>query len=134
MKKLLYVLIFLGGFAVLFGVGRLWKLKPETKYDHVLKTGEVAVVAGKTGETVYLTRDQKDTYAANVAMTRRDSAWLEEAAARNAVFAVPAGAFVRVTAQKESRVRVEVVDGPAANQQGWAEFEYVRPKHRGEFR
>ncbi len=134
MKKLLYVLVFLGGFAVLYGVGRIWKLKPETNYAHMLHTGETGVVASTVGDTVWLARDQKNTYSVNVAMAQKDVASLQGSAASGAAFAVPVGTVVKVTDEAESRRRVEVTEGPLAGKQGWVEFEYVRPRQRGESR
>lgn len=134
MNKLLYVLLFLGGFAVLFGVGKTWKLKPETKYNHTLRTGEIAVVTNKAGGIVWLAQNKDDSYAVNVAMSRGDSAYLKTAEDNRTAFAVPVGTLVKVLGESESRVKVEVTDGVSAGKQGWVEFEYARPRKPGEFR
>jgi hypothetical protein len=133
MNKLLYVLIFAAGFAVLYGVGRAWKLKPETKYDHRLVNGEIAVVRSQGNKPVWLALDKKDCYSINVAMLQGDFEKLKSLEKERAAFSVPAETFVKVTGESVSRVRVEVVDGPLAGQQGWVEWEYVRPRHQGEF-
>jgi hypothetical protein len=133
MNKLLYVLIFVGGFAVLYGVGRMWKLKPETKYDHRLVQGEIAVVAGQGNRPVWLAVDKNDCYAISVAMLQGDSEKLKSLEESKAAFAVPTDTFVKVTGESVSRVRVEVTDGPLAGRQGWTEFEFVRPRRTGEF-
>jgi hypothetical protein len=134
MNKLLYVLLFVGVFAVLYGVGRTWKLKPETKYDHTLLKGEVAVVRNPGGGNVWLAPDKKDCYPINVAMSHKDSARLSSFEASNGAFSVPVGTVVKVIGVYESDVRVQVTEGPAAGQQGWVEFEYLRPRQPGEFK
>jgi hypothetical protein len=134
MNKLLYGLLFVGVFAVLYGVGRTWKLKPETKYNHTLVNGEIAVVRSHEGSSVWLALDQKDCYSINVAMSRKDTTQLKELEDNKTAFPIPAGTFAKVIGGSESRVKVQVVDGPLAGKQGWAEFEYLRPRQPGEFR
>jgi hypothetical protein len=134
MNKLLYFVLFLGGFAVLYGVGRTWKLKPETKYNHRLHTGEIAVLTNGQDGAVWLALDKNDCYSLNVAMSKRDLAHLKASEDNKTAFAVPAGTFVKVIGEADSRVRGQVMDGPFAGKQGWAEFEYLRPRRPGEFR
>ena len=134
MNKLLYVLLILGGFGVLLGVGRIWNLRPETKYNHVLHTGEPAVATSKVGSNVCFASSEKDCYAINVAMANNDSAYLSAAENNKSAFVVPVGTQVKVLGQTESRVRVEVTEGAASGKHGWVEFEYVRPRKPGEFR
>jgi hypothetical protein len=134
MNKLLYVALVLGVFAVLYGVGRSWKLKPETKYNHTLVNGEIAVVGSKGGSSVWLALDQKDCYSINIAMSQKDLAQLRVFEDKKAAFPVPAGTLAKVIGVTESRVKVQLIDGPSAGQQGWAEFEYFRPRQPGEFR
>ena len=134
MNKLLYVLLFLGGFAVLYGVGKNWKLKPETKYDHRLLAGETAVVKNQAGSAVWLALKKSDCYSINVAMSHRDLAQLKGFVDNHTAFAVPTGSFVKVIEESVSRVKVEVIDGASAGKQGWVEFEYLRPRQPGEFR
>jgi hypothetical protein len=134
MNKLLFCAVFLGGFAVLYGVGRVWKLKPETKYDHRLLKGETAVVTSPRGNSVWLALDKNDCYSINVAMSRSDLTRLKGCEDNRTAFAVPAGTFVRVTGESVGRVRVQVIDGPFAGKQGWVEFQYLRPRQPGEFR
>lgn len=134
MNRLLYVLLFVGAFAVLYGVGRTWKLKPETKYDHTLLKGEAVVVRSPGGGSVWLALDRKDCYPISVAMSQTDSARLNGFEASKAAFSVPAGTKAKVTGVYESHVRVQVTGGPADGQQGWVEFEYLRPRQPGEFK
>jgi hypothetical protein len=134
MNKLLYVLLFVGVFAVLYGVGRTWKLKPETKYDHTLLKGETAVVKSPGGGSVWLALDKKDCYPINVAMSHKDSAQLSGFEASKGAFSVPEGTLVKVVGGYESHVQVQVTEGPFAGKQGWVEFEYLRPRQAGEFK
>lgn len=133
MNKLLYVLVFVGAVAVLYGVGHAWKLKPETKYDHILHTGEIAVIKNPSGGSVWLAVDKKDCYALSAAMSAGDSARLQALATGQAAFAVPDGTFVKVLSRTDSRHRVQVTDGALAGKPGWVEFQYLRPRHPGEF-
>ena len=134
MNKLLYVLLFLGGLAILYGVGAAWKLKPETKYNHTLHTGETAVVTNKTGGSVWMALDQKDCYAIGVAMSNLDKDYLSAAENNKTAFVVPIGTLVKVLGESESRVKGEVMEGPLAGKQGWLEFEFLRARKAGEFR
>lgn len=134
MNKLLYLLLILGGFGVLLGVGRFWKLQPETKYKHELHTGETAVLTSKAGGQVWLALAEKDCYPLGVAMSKRDTAFLSSTEANKSAFVAPVGATVKVIGQTESRVHVEVSEGALAGQRGWVEFEYVRPREAGEFK
>ncbi|HEY3441509.1 MAG TPA: hypothetical protein VGK29_12180 [Paludibaculum sp.] len=132
MNKLLYILLILGGFAVLLGVGRFWKLQPETKYNHVLHTGEKALLTSKVGSKVWVALDAKDCYPIGVAMSKVDTAYLSSTETNQTAFVAPVGASVMVLGQTESRVHVEVADGALAGKRGWVEFEYVRPRKAGE--
>jgi hypothetical protein len=134
MNKLMYSVVLLGGFAVLYGVGRTWRLKPESKYDHRLLSGEIAVVKSPRGGEVWLALDKHDCYSLNVAMSKGDSAHLKACEDKQTAFAVSAGTFVKVIGESVSRVRVEVMDGTSAGRQGWVEFQYLRPRQPGEFR
>ncbi len=134
MNKFLYVLLILGGFVVLYGVGRAWKLLPETRYDHELHPGEAAVVTSRVGDKVWVAMNQKDTYSINIAMVKKDAAALKTFEDNGTAVAVPVGTLVKVLWESESRVRLEVTEGPSAGKQGWVEFEYVRPRKAGEFR
>ena len=134
MNRLLYVLLILGGFAILYGVGRTWKLLPESKYNHQLHTGETAVVISKVGGSVWMAQDEKDCYPLTVAMSKADTDYLSAAEARQAAFPVPVGTLVKVLGESESRVKGEVMEGPLTGKQGWVEFEYLRPRKAGEFR
>jgi hypothetical protein len=133
MNKLLYVLVFLGVFVVLYSVGRAWKLKPETKYDHILHNGEIAVLKKQGGSSVWLAVDRKDCYTISAAMSAQDTAHLKALEDNKAAFAVPVGTFVKVLGAADSRDRVEVTDGPLAGRAGWVEFQYLRPRQPGEF-
>jgi hypothetical protein len=133
MNKLLYVLVFLGVFVVLYSVGRAWKLKPETRYDHTLHNGEIAVLKSPGNSAVWLAVDKKDCYAVSAAMSAQDPAHLKTLEDNRTAFAVPAGTFVRMMGAADSRDRVEVTDGPFAGRTGWVEFQYLRPRQPGEF-
>lgn len=127
MNKVLILAVALGGFLVLFAVGRAWKLKPETPANHMLHKGEQAMVANTAGKAVWLATSKQDTYTLQQAMGRQDQAALEQAAAQGAAFPVQVGTRVRVRSEAISRLEVEVLDGPDAGRTGWAEFEYLRP-------
>ncbi len=129
MSKFLTVVVVVAGFFILYGVGRMWNLKPETKYSHTLHRGETAVLTAETGNEVWLARKGKDSYQAQVAMGKNDIDWLKSAAV-----AVPAGTTVKVLHETESRREVEVMEGPQAGQRGWVEQEFVRPRRQGEIR
>lgn len=134
MNKLLIVLITAGAFAVLLAVGRYWNLKPDTPQRHIVHKGETAVLAAAGRGPVWLARDKRQCYPLQVAMTRNDTAALKEIEQRGESFAVSSGTQVRVTAESVSARQVEILDGPAAGQSGWVEFEYLRPRRPGEFR
>ncbi|NWF83393.1 MAG: hypothetical protein HXY18_06145 [Bryobacteraceae bacterium] len=133
MIRLLYFVVILGSFVLLYGVGRVWKLKPETKYDHSIYIGETAVLTIKGGGEVWLAHRKDDCYSMNVAMARKDSEHLRGCADAHTAFAAPAGTFVKVIGSSVSRKHVEVVDGPLAGKRGWVEFQYLRPRQPGEF-
>ena len=132
MSKLVYLLAIIGGFVILYSVGRQWQLKPETKYDHRLTMGESGVVKGEKGATVWLAEKESDGYAVNVAMVKKDAAALKGFEEGKKTFAVDAGTPVTVRGEKNSRLHVEVRQGPHAGRQGWVEHEYVRPRQAGE--
>ena len=134
MNKLLYVLLILGGFIVLYGVGRTWKLLPESKYNHQLHPGETAVVTAQAGGIVWMAVDEKDCYPLAVAMSKADTAYLSAAENNKSAFVVPVGTLVKVLGESESRVKGEVMEGPLAGKQGWLEFEFLRARKAGEFR
>jgi len=134
MNKFVYFLVFLGVFVVLYGVGRAWKLKPETKSEHMLHKGEIAVLKVPDGRSVWLALDKNDCSSVNNAMAQKDSARLKLLEDNQTAFAVPAGTFVKVVGQSVSRQRVEVLDGPLAGKSGWVEFQYLRPRLPGEFK
>jgi hypothetical protein len=134
MNKFLYVLLVLGGFVVLYGVGRTWKLLPETKYEHELHPGEAALVTSKVGDRVWVAANQKDCYGINIAMVKKDAGALKAFEDTGAAMAVPLNTLVKVLWQSESRVKLEVSEGAFAGKQGWVEFEYVRPRKAGEYR
>lgn len=134
MRKVLYFAVMLGSFVLLYGVGRGWKLKPESKYNHSLLKGETAVLTTPAGDSVWLARDRNDCYSMNVAMSRQDAAHLHGCEDAKTAFAVPAGTFVKVIATSANPMHVEVLDGPFAGKTGWVEFQYLRPRRPGEFR
>jgi len=133
MNKLLFWAVFLGGLVALYGVGRAWKLKPETKYAHRLLKGEIGVVTNPAGDRVWLALDKKDCYSINVAMSQKDSAHLKGCEDNQTAFPVAAGTFVKVMGESVSSLRVQVMDGPLAGKEGWVEFQYLRPRQPGEF-
>lgn len=134
MSKLVYLLAIIGGFVILYSVGRQWQLKPETKSDHRLTIGEAGVLKGEKGATVWLAEKESDGYAVNVAMVQKDAASLKGFEEGKRIFAVDAGTWVTVRGEKNSRLHVEVREGPQAGRQGWVEHEYVRPARAGERR
>ncbi|MBI4891103.1 MAG: hypothetical protein HY821_10805 [Acidobacteria bacterium] len=125
MNKLLMVAVIAGGFLVLYGVGRMWNLKPETKYNRTLHKGDEAVLVGAEGSKVWLAKKWEDSYHAQMAMGEKNEEWLKGAAV-----AAPAGARVKVVAEKESSREVEVEAGV----KGWVEQEYLRAPHQGEMK
>lgn len=133
MSKLLYFVVILGSFVVLYGVGRNWKLKPESKYDHNLYLGEIAVLRAQGGDSVWLAIRKDDCSSMNVAMARRDLDHLRGCEASQTAFSVPAGTQVKVVGASVSRKHVQVLDGPLTGRNGWVEFQYLRPRQPGEF-
>jgi hypothetical protein len=133
-SKLLYFVVILGSFVLLYGVGRAWKLKPESKYDHNLYLGEIAVLRIQGNDNVWLALRKDDCYSMNVAMVHKDSANLRGCEDAHTAFSVPAGTFVKVIGESVSRKHVQVMDGPLVGKTGWVEFQYLRPRQPGEFR
>ena len=133
MSKLLVLLLALGAFLVLLMVGRNWNLKPDTAEQHVVHTGETAVLRSTAAQEIWLANDKRHCYSLQVAMTSRDSASLKNSETRNEAFAVPAGTQVKVIGESVSARQVEIVDGPMKGKSGWVEFEYLRPRKAGEF-
>jgi hypothetical protein len=132
-SKFQYFLFILGSFILLYGAGRAWKLKPESKYDHILLKGETAVLTIQGSDAVWLAFNKDDCYSMNVAMAHKDSAHLRGCEDAATAFAVPAGTFVKVIGASVSRKHVQVLDGPLAGKSGWVEFQYLRPRRPGEF-
>jgi len=132
-SKLLYFLVILGSFAVLYAVGRNWKLKPETEYNHNLYLGETAILTIQGGGSVWLALKKDDCSSMNSAMFQRDSSYLRGCEDAQTAFAVPAGAHVKVIGESVNRKHVQVVEGPQSGRTGWVEFQYLRPRRPGEF-
>ena len=118
MSKLLYFVVILGSFVLLHGVGRAWKLKPESQYDHSLYDGEIAVLTIQGADADWLAFDKNDCYSMSVAMAHKDSSHLQGCEDARTAFAVPAGTLVKVTGAFVSRKHLEVLDGPLARQDG----------------
>ena len=134
MSKLLYTALLLVGFVVLFQVGKAWKLKPETKYDHSPYRGEVAVLkAAGTNDSVRLAYNKDDCYSLNLAMIQNDTGKLRSYEDNKSAFAVPAGTRVKVVGESVSRKQVQVLEGPLEGKTGWVEAEYIRARQPGEF-
>lgn len=133
MSKLAYFAFILGCFLILYGVGRVWRLKPETKYNHTLLKGETAVLTIGEGDTVWLARKPEDCYTMNVAMAHKDAAYLKGCADSNTACAVPAGTPVKILGASVSRKHVRILEGPLEGKEGWIEFQYLRPRRPGEF-
>jgi len=133
-NRLLYIAVFIGGFAALYGVGRAWKLKPETKYEHRLLIGEIAVATSQGGGNVWLALGKNDCSSINVAMSHRDLAYLKGCESNHTAFSIPSGTFVKVIGESVSRLRVQVIDGPFAGRDGSVDFQYLRPRQAGEFK
>lgn len=127
MNRFLIAAVIVGGFLVLYGVGRMWNLKPETKYSHTLHRGDEAVLTAQSGTEVWLAKKGDDSYHVQMAVGRNDVEWLKGAAV-----SVPAGTRVKVLSETESRRQVEVTAGPQAGVKGWVEQEYLRPPRQGE--
>lgn len=129
----LRVLLFLAGFFVIaYGVGRYWKLKPETAQDHVVHSGEVAELAPSGMASVWVAVDGADSYQLQKAMVAKDERFLRDATARNAAFPVAPGTRVKVFRQSSENRRIQILDGPATGRFGWVEFEYLRIPKPGE--
>ena len=92
------------------------------------------MVTNKAGSSAWIAVNEKDCYEIGVAMSDRDQSYLGAAESANAAFVVPVGTLVKVLGETESRMRLEVIEGPSAGKQGWVEFEFVRPRKNGEFR
>lgn len=131
MNRFLTAVVVVAGFFILYGVGRMWNLKPETKYSRTLHRGDEAVLAlaGQEGGEVWLARKGEDSYRVQVSMGKGDVEWLKGAAV-----AVAAGTRVKVLHEVESRREVEVMGGAQAGVKGWVEQEYVRAPRQGEMR
>jgi hypothetical protein len=127
MNKFLTAVVIVAGFVILYGVGRMWNLKPETKYNRTLHRGDTAVLTVQKGNEVWLARKGEDSYLVQVAMGKDDIEWLKGAAVP-----VPAGTMVKVLHETESRRQVEVTVGPQAGVKGWVEQEFLRPPGPGE--
>ncbi|MGC4049876.1 MAG: hypothetical protein QM757_10230 [Paludibaculum sp.] len=127
MNRFLVFIVILSGFILLYGVGRAWKLKPETPENHILHKGEVAVLTTTTGQAIWLAASKNDTRLLQNAMGKQDRQELEKAEIAQTALPVPTGTQVRVTVEDGSRYQVEILDGPSAGKAGWVEFEYLRP-------
>ncbi len=133
MGKLNILAVVVGVFLVALMIGRYWNLKPETKYDHVVNTGEAAVVEGHGRPVVWVASDAALTYDLHAAATKGDQEALRKAEAGKQAFALETGARVRVTGDSGSKRRIEITSGPHAGHTGWVEFECLRPLGRGEY-
>lgn len=132
MGKLNIVAVVTGVFLVALLIGRYWNLKPETKLDHVVRPGEIAVAEGHGAAAVWVAAEAGMTYDLHAASARGDEASLKQAEAGNRAFALGVGAQVRVVGDSGSKRRIEVLTGPATGKTGWVEFECLRPLRRGE--
>lgn len=133
MSRLLYFVVILGSFLLLYRVGRNWKLKPETRYDHNLYLGEIAVLRAQGSDSVWLALKKEDCSSMNVAMASGDLARLRGCEDSQTALSVPAGTQVKVIGESVSRKHVRVLDGPLAGRSGWVEYQYLRPRQPGEF-
>lgn len=134
MSKYFFFFGFLAAFAVAWGVGRAWKLKPETPYSHNLYRGETAVLTNAAGDSVWLAVRKEDCSSMNVAMAKHDDSHLRGCEDAQTAFAAPAGTAVKVIGASVNRKQVTVLDGPLAGRTGWVEFQYLRPRRAGELR
>ena len=134
MSKLLFLLLAAGAFLVLLMVGRNWKLRPDTAEQHIVHSGETAVLATAEGPQVWLAKDKRHCYSLQVAMSSKDAVGLKNYETRDEAFPVPAGTQVKVIGESISTRQVQINDGPLAGKTGWVEFEYLRPRKAGEFR
>jgi hypothetical protein len=132
MSKLLVILLAAGAFLVLLMVGRNWNLRPDTPEQHIVHTGETAVLAAAEGQQVWLAKDKRHCYSLQVAMTSKDAVGLKNYETRNEAFPVPGGTVVKVIGESVSARQVEMIDGPMKGTSGWVEFEYLRPRKAGE--
>jgi len=126
-NRFVIAVVILAGFILLYGVGRAWKLKPETPENHTLHKGEVAILTSTTGQAIWLGESKDATRRLQNAMGRQDRQELEKAEAAQAAFPATTGTQARVVVEDGSRYQVEILDGPAAGRRGWVEFEYLRP-------
>ncbi len=132
MGRLNILAVVAGIFLVAMMIGRYWNLKPETRFDHVVDTGETAVAEGHGRPVIWVAAEASMTYDLHAAMTSGDEAALRKAEAAKQAFALEAGAQVRVTGDSGSKRKIEVTSGPHTGQTGWVEFECLRPLGRGE--
>jgi hypothetical protein len=132
MGKVRVGLVMLGLFVIAFGAGRVWKLKPETAEAHVVRKGETAALVVPGGGPVWVSRNKEDAYPFQVAMTKGDFAFLEEAYAKGSVFPVPSGTQVQVVQASVDKRQIKVLEGEHTGKTGWVEFELLRPLKRGE--
>jgi hypothetical protein len=119
---------------IAYGAGREWKLKPETRENHSLYRGEIAVLVHASHADVWLARDKDDCSALNFAMAKHDEERLRGCLENQTAFPVAAGTFVKVQGSSVNRKLVAVLDGSLAGREGWVEFQYLRPRRAGEFR
>ena len=133
MGKLNMVAVVVGIFLVAMMIGRYWNLKPETKFDHVVNPGEIAVAEGHGTANVWVSVDASMTYELHAATARGDETLLKKAEADKKAFPIEVGARVRVTGDSGSKRKIEVLTGPRTGQVGWIEFECLRPLGRGEY-
>jgi len=132
MGKLNIFAVVVGVFVVALMIGRYWNLKPESKYDHVVNPGEIAVAEGHGGPIIWVAAKAEMTYDLHAATAKGDQVMLNRAEAAKEAFPLEAGARVRVTGDSGSKRKVEVTSGPHTGQSGWVEFECLRPLARGE--
>ena len=132
MGKLNILAVVVGVFLVALMIGRYWNLKPETKYDHVVNPGEIAVAEGHGGPLIWVAAKAGMTYDLHAATASGNEAMLRKAEAAKEAFPLEVGARVRVTGDSGSKRRIEVTSGPHTGQTGWVEFECLRPLKRGE--
>jgi len=134
MSKLLILLLTAGAFVVLLMVGKTWHLRPDTAEQHVVHSGETAILASAAGPQVWLAKDKRHCYSLQVAMSSKDAVGLKNYETRDEAFPVPGGNAVKVIGESISTRQVQIIDGPMAGKTGWVEFEYLRPRKAGEFR
>lgn len=132
MGKLRVLIILAGVFAVAYVVGRVWDLKPEGRYDHVVHPGEQALLTAAGADRIWVAVAKEDSYPLQKAMAEKDEAFLQQAVTDGKAFVLPVGARIEVTGQSANKRRLKVAEGPDAGKVGWVEFEYLRPLQRGE--